>query len=61
MARAIRAGVPHRATGTLAYHIVDIMVSIAESAESGAFVEVESSAPESAALPEVWGPTAPTL
>jgi predicted dehydrogenase len=61
MARAIRSGVPHRATGTLAYHVLDTMVSIAESAESGTFVEVESSAPESAALPEDWDPTAPTL
>jgi hypothetical protein len=31
MARAIRAGVPHRATGALAYHVLDAMVSIAES------------------------------
>jgi len=61
MARAIRAGVPHRATGTLAYHILDTMVSMSESVKSGTFVDVESSAPGSAALPEDWCPTASTL
>jgi len=61
MARAIRAGVPHRATGALAYHILDTMVSISESVESGAFVDVDSSAPRSPALPEDWRPTASTL
>ncbi|WP_426995962.1 Gfo/Idh/MocA family protein [Pseudarthrobacter sp. N5] len=61
MARSIRAGAPHRATGHLAYHVLDTMVSISESAESGAFVDVESSAPASAVLPEDWNPTASTL
>lgn len=61
MARSIRTGVPHRATGHLAYHVLDTMVSISESMESGTFVGVESSAPLSPALPEDWDPTAPTL
>ena len=61
MARAIRAGVPHRATGTLAYHILDTMVSISESVGSASFVDVESSAPESSTLPEDWDPTSSTL
>jgi predicted dehydrogenase len=61
MARSIRAGVPHRATGQLAYHVLDTMVAISESVESGTFVDVESSAPASAALPEDWDPAAPTL
>ena len=61
MARAIRAGVPHRATGALAYHVLDTMVSIAESVEAGAFVEVESSASGSPALAEDWDPTAAKL
>ncbi|SFT77764.1 Gfo/Idh/MocA family protein [Arthrobacter sp. ov118] len=61
MARSIRAGVPHRATGNLAYHVLDTMVSVSESVESGAFVNVESSAPASPALPEDWDPTASTL
>ncbi|MEU7429919.1 Gfo/Idh/MocA family oxidoreductase [Streptomyces sioyaensis] len=61
MARSIRAGIPHRATGNLAYHVLDTMVSISESIESGTFADVESSAPVSAALPEDWGPTAQQL
>jgi hypothetical protein len=61
MARSIRAGVPHRATGNLAYHVLDTMVSISESVESGTFVNVESSAPTSPALPEDWAPETSTL
>jgi hypothetical protein len=37
------------------------MVSISESIESGAFVDVESSAPASVALPEDWEPSAQML
>jgi hypothetical protein len=51
----------HRATGTLAYHVVDTLVSIAESAETGTFVGVDSSAVVSPALPEDWDPMAATL
>ena len=61
MARSLRAGVAHRATGDLAYHVLDTMVSISESVDSGTFVDVESSAPASAALPEDWAPEAATL
>lgn len=61
MARSIRAGVPHRATGQLGYHVLDTLVSISESVDSGTFVDVESSAPASAILPEDWEPTAATL
>ena len=35
MARAIRADRPHRAQGALAYHVLDIMVAIAESGQQG--------------------------
>jgi predicted dehydrogenase len=61
MARSLRSGVPHRATGDLAYHVLDSMVSMSESIESGTFVEVASSAPPSAALPEDWAPETLTL
>jgi predicted dehydrogenase len=61
MARSLRAGVPHRAQGTLAYHVVDTLVSISESAETGTFVGVDSSAVISQALPEDWDPMAATL
>ncbi|MDJ0311763.1 Gfo/Idh/MocA family oxidoreductase [Arthrobacter sp. H35-D1] len=61
MARAIRAGVPHRATGELAYHVLDAMVSITESVESGEFVHVASTAPASTPVPVDWNPTEATL
>lgn len=61
MARAIRADRPHRATGDLAYHVLDTMVSISESIESKSFVTVESSVEPVPALPEDWDPTAATL
>ncbi len=61
LARALRAGVPHRAPGELAFHVLDTMVSIAESVETGNFVHVDSSAEASAPLPEDWDPTASTL
>jgi predicted dehydrogenase len=61
MARAIRAGRPHRAQGELAFHVLDTMASIAESIDSRAFVDVESSAASVPALPEDWDPTAATL
>lgn len=61
MARSIRAGIPHRVPGELAYHVLDAMVSINESVSSGEFVNVVSSAPASEPLPIDWDPTATTL
>ena len=61
MARSIRAGVPHRATGELAFHVLDTMIAISESVDSGTFVDVASSAPSSAPLPEDWAPESATL
>ena len=61
LARAIRANEPHRASGELAFHVVDTMVSIAESAESGEFVTVGSTAPAVQPLPADWDPRAATL
>ncbi|TDK23485.1 Gfo/Idh/MocA family oxidoreductase [Arthrobacter crusticola] len=61
MARALRSGVPHRAQGELAYHVLDTMVSISESIDTGAFVGVDSSAAPAPALPEDWDPAEATL
>lgn len=61
LARAIRAGVPERANGEQAYHVVDVMVSIAEAAASGQWVEVRSTMPAAEPLPEDWDPAAATL
>jgi hypothetical protein len=61
VARSIRAGAPHRATGELAYHVLDAMVAINESIESGTFANVASNAPASQPIPEDWAPEAVTL
>ncbi|MGN7799401.1 Gfo/Idh/MocA family protein [Leifsonia sp. 22587] len=61
LARAIRAGVPERASGEQAYHVLDIMVSTIEAGESRTPVEVESTVEVAPALPEDWDPRAATL
>lgn len=61
MARSIRAGVPHRAQGETAFHVLDTMASIAESVENRTFVDVASSAVAAEPLPEDWDPTTRTL
>lgn len=61
LARALRENRPHRASGELAFHVVDTMVSIAESIETGEFVTVGSSAPTVPPLPADWDPRAATL
>jgi predicted dehydrogenase len=61
LARAIREGRPERASGELAFHVLDAMISTAESAERGAPVEVASTVKVAPALPEDWDPTRATL
>ena len=61
MARAIREDRPHRATGALAYHVLDVMVSIAESGRRGEFVQVESTVEPAPLLPTDWDPKAATV
>ncbi len=61
IARSIAAGRPHRASGRLAYHVLDVMASVVESIERHAWVDVASSAPATAPLPEDWDPFARTL
>ncbi|PDQ34373.1 MAG: oxidoreductase [Candidatus Lumbricidophila eiseniae] len=56
IARSVRAGVPHRASGELAYHVLDTMVSITESIERGMPVTVQSRAQKPLPLPEGWDP-----
>ena len=40
MAAAIREGRPHRASGALALHVLEVMEAFARSAETGRFVEI---------------------
>lgn len=61
LARAIRTGVPERASGLQAFHVLDVLASIAEAAESGEFVTVQSTFEDAPALPEDWDPGVSTL
>jgi predicted dehydrogenase len=56
LARAIRADRPHRATGALAAHVLDVMTAIGESADAAAFVRVESTVEVPPLLPDGWDP-----
>jgi hypothetical protein len=51
MATAIRAGQPHRTSGELAYHVLDLMHAFEDSSQSGRHIEIESSCQRPAALP----------
>ncbi len=52
MAYAIRTGRPHRASGELAYHVLDAMHGILESATTGRHVELTSTCERPAPLPD---------
>ena len=61
MARAIREGRRHVATGEFGYHVLDTLLSIEESAAARAFVDVASTVTEMGALPADFDPRATTL
>jgi predicted dehydrogenase len=61
LARAIRAGRPERASGALAFHVLDVMASTLEAAEAGSPIEVESTVDVVPPLPADWDPFARTL
>ena len=51
MAYAIQSGRPHRASGDLAFHVLDIMQALDESAALGQHVDIESTLELPLALP----------
>lgn len=61
MARAIRNNTQHRAPGTMAYHVLDAMVSVQESLQSHEFIDVDSTTRPVQPLPESWDPFEATL
>lgn len=64
MARAIRGAAAyggHRATGSLALHVLEAMSATAESIDSGEFVRIQSMFAPIPALPDGWDPTQRTL
>ncbi|QPZ39053.1 Gfo/Idh/MocA family protein [Paramicrobacterium chengjingii] len=61
LAQAIREGRTERASGEQAFHVLDVMVSTIEAAESGSPVAVESTVERQPALPEGWDPRRATV
>jgi len=51
MACGLRSGRPHRASGELAYHVLDIMHAFHDSSDTGRHVELESTCAQPAMLP----------
>jgi len=51
MAYALRSGRPHRASGELAYHVLDVMHAFHDSSSAGKHVELQSSCARPAPLP----------
>ena len=51
MAYAIQSGRPHRASGDLAFHVLDIMQALEESAAAGQHIEIKSTVDQPLALP----------
>ena len=51
MVRGIMTGRPHRASGELAYHVLDIMSAFDESSRAGRHIEIKSRCERPAALP----------
>ncbi len=61
MARAVRRGGPHRASGALALHVLHTMTAIADSAEHARFAPLPSRVVPPRPLPEAWDPREATL
>ena len=61
MARAIRAGVPHRADGRLGLHVLDAMLATEASIGAAGFVEVPSRFDPRRRCRRTWDPAERTL
>jgi predicted dehydrogenase len=51
MARAIRTGRPHRCSGALAFHVLEVMEAILRAGQTHGAVRIESRCPQPAPLP----------
>ena len=58
MARSIAAGTPHRASGELAYHVLEIMLAINDAVDTGGTIAIQSTVPSTDPLPDDWNATA---
>ena len=51
MARAIRENRPHRASGALAFHVLEVMEAFQTSSDSGGAIKISSRPERPAPLP----------
>ena len=51
MAYALTTGRPHRASGALAYHVLDVMQAFDDASNAGKHIAITSGVPQPAALP----------
>jgi predicted dehydrogenase len=58
LARALRSGEPERASGELAHHVLDVMLTTLEAADATGPVAVSSTVDAPPPLPEGWDPLA---
>ncbi len=56
LAHALRTGRPHRASGDLALHVLDVMQAIHESSQGGAHINVTTTCARPASLPTGLAP-----
>ncbi|MFJ8048321.1 Gfo/Idh/MocA family protein [Streptomyces luteogriseus] len=61
LARSIRGDLPERASGALAYHVLDVLLATEEAARAGTPLTIASTVTPPAPLEESWDPTAATL
>ena len=61
MARALRSGEAHRASGELGMHVLDVMAAISRSANEGSFQKMTSEVAKAEPLPTSWDPAEATL
>jgi hypothetical protein len=55
MAQAIRTGRPHRASGELAFHALEVMEAFQKSSDAGVAVEIASRPERPAPMPQRLG------
>jgi len=56
MVRSIKAGTRPRAQADLAYHVLEIMLSVEKAVESNETITMTSTAPEIDPIPADWSP-----
>jgi predicted dehydrogenase len=61
MARALRSGARHRASGELGMHVLDVMSAISTSVSEGSFQKVAAELAKPEPLPTSWDPREATL